>query len=322
MSYLLPTSTSPLAAGVSRLTTEPLLSPPNQVGLLFDPFHRLFYINNIDISFPYTEVERVPVTFGVIYAAAVPLLIVLLTNTLTRASRHKHHVAILGLAIALILTSFLTDTIKNTVGRPRPDLIARCKPAPGTPVNTLVSIDVCTETRHHVLHDGWRSFPSGHSSFSFAGLGYLSLFLAGQVRLFVVGGGRRGDENSRLGEVANGRAGAREEEDAAKEAIFIRGDLARALLCLAPLLGAAMIAISRCQDYRHDVYDVCTGALLGWVIAYWSYRRYWPKMSSWRSDEPYPEPSGNNDHGPWYGRLRDEEEGRGNVSVELDPLPA
>lgn len=290
--------------------------------LLLDPFHRLFYINNLEISFPYTEVERVPVTFGVIYASAVPLLLIILTNTLTHASRHKHHVAILGLAIALILTSFLTDTIKNTVGRPRPDLIARCKPAPGTPVNTLVSIDVCTETRHHVLHDGWRSFPSGHSSFSFAGLGYLSLFLAGQVRLFVVRGGRRVDDNGSHNEDTNGRVGAREDEDAAKEAIFMRGDLARALLCLAPLLGAAMIAISRCQDYRHDVYDVCTGALLGWVIAYWSYRRYWPKLSSGRSDNPYPEPSGHDKHGPWYGRLRDEEEGYGNVSVELDPLPA
>ncbi|KUI62056.1 Diacylglycerol pyrophosphate phosphatase 1 [Cytospora mali] len=295
--------------------------------LVVDPFHRLFFINDLAISFPYAEVEQVSVTFNVIYAAAVPLVIVILTNTLTRASRHKHHVAILGLAIALVLTSFLTDTIKNAVGRTRPDLVARCKPAPGTPANTLVSIDVCTETRHHVLHDGWRSFPSGHSSFSFAGLGYLSLFLAGQVRLFVIGGGGRGrDPNgngiSNANAGANGRVGVREDEDDARDAVFMRGDLARALLCLAPLLGAAMIAISRCQDYRHDVYDVCTGALLGWVIAYWSYRRYWPKLSSWRSDKPYPGPPGNDDLGPLYGQLRDEEEGRGNVSVELDPLPA
>lgn len=273
--------------------------------------------------------------FNVIYAAAFPLLLIILANTLTGAPRHKHHVAILGLAIALILTSFLTDTVKNTVGRPRPDLIARCKPAPGTPADTLVGIDVCTETRHHVLHDGWRSFPSGHSSFAFAGLGYLSLFLAGQVRLFVLGGGRRSGgggsgngsnnsfntgDNGRDGGVANGRVGVREDDDQVEEVIFMRGDLARALLCLAPLLGAAMIAISRCQDYRHDVYDVCTGALLGWVIAYWSYRRYWPKLSNWHSDEPYPGPG--NDHGPWYGRLRDEEEGRGNVRVELGSVTA
>lgn len=154
----------------------------------------------------------------------------------------------------------------------------------------------------------------GHSSFSFAGLGYLSLFLAGQVRLFVLGSGRRGDDNRQSNEAANGGAGVREDMDAVKQGVFMRGDLARALLCLAPLLGAAMIAISRCQDYRHDVYDVCIGAFLGWVIAYWSYRRYWPNLSSWRSDEPYPEPPAIDDHGPWYGRLRDEEEGRGNLN--------
>lgn len=268
-----------------------------------------------------------PVALNVVYAAALPLVVVVLANSLTGASRHKHHVAVLGLAIALILASFLTDTVKNTVGRPRPDLVARCKPAPGTPENKLVGVEVCTEARHHVLHDGWRSFPSGHSSFSFAGLGYLSLFLAGQVRLFVVGsggGGRRKNGGVGAGQGPNGRAGADDGGDDDR-AVYARGDLARALLCLAPLLGAAMIAISRCQDYRHDVYDVCTGALLGYVVAYWSYRRYWPQLSSWHCHEPYPGPSNDGGGLPLYGRLRDEEEGIGggnNVGIELGPLAA
>lgn len=268
------------------------------IALLAEPFHRLFSISDLAISFPHAEHERVPVAWNVIYAGAFPLALLIAVNLLTRASPHKHHVTVLGLLIALVLTSFLTDTIKNAVGRPRPDLIARCKPAPGTPTDTLVGIDVCTETRHHVLHDGWRSFPSGHSSFSFAGLGYLSLFLAGQTRLFVVAG--------------SGRSLDRDDEDGGEQgrATYARGDLTRALLCLAPLLGAAMIAISRCQDYRHDVYDVCTGALLGYVVAYWSYRRYWPHLSSWHCWEPYPGPSGEGGSGgPSYGRLRDEEEG-------------
>ncbi|KAF3761928.1 acid phosphatase/Vanadium-dependent haloperoxidase [Cryphonectria parasitica EP155] len=287
------------------------------IALLVEPFHRLFFINDLAISFPHAEHERVPVVWNVLYAGAVPLLLLIAINTLTRASVHKHHVTILGLLIALVLTSFLTDTVKNAVGRPRPDLVARCKPAPGTPENTLVGIDVCTEVRPHVLHDGWRSFPSGHSSFSFAGLGYLSLFVAGQVRLFVVGGAGgavpQGDEGEQV------------------RAVYARGDLARALLCLAPVLGAAMIAISRCQDYRHDVYDVCTGSLLGSVMAYWSYRRYWPRLGSWHCSEPYPGPS-NDVGGPLYGRLRDEEEGgtgprtgtrtRSNVGLELGVLPS
>ena len=67
-----------------------------------------------------------------------------------------------------------------------------------------------------------------------------------------------------------------------------RTDLARVLLSLAPLIGAALIAISRLEDYRHDVYDVCAGSLLGILIANFSYRRYFPPLKSSRCDEPYP----------------------------------
>ncbi|KAM7208318.1 Phosphatidic acid phosphatase type 2/haloperoxidase [Naviculisporaceae sp. PSN 640] len=217
----------------------------------------------------------------------------------------------------MILTTFLTDVVKNTVGRPRPDLLARCQPKPGTPHDQLVSIDVCTETAHHRLHDGWRSFPSGHSSFSFAGLGYLSLFLAGQMRIFAHGhntGASGGSGGVGVGEGSTPSIGEHTEK-------LVRGDLVRSLVCLAPLLGATMIAISRCQDYRHDVYDVCVGALLGWTVTYWSYRRYWPRLSSSRCDEPYAGPPGADDYSNnRYSRVRDEEErvgSRHNVGYEL-----
>jgi diacylglycerol diphosphate phosphatase/phosphatidate phosphatase len=117
---------------------------------------------------------------------------------------------------SIFLTTFITDVIKNAVGRPRPDLISRCKPGSGTPRDILVTIAACTETDHHTLHDGWRSFPSGHSSFAFSGLGFLALFFAGQMHVFRP-----------------------------------RTDLTRALLTVAPLIGAALIAISRCEDYRY-----------------------------------------------------------------------
>ena len=65
--------------------------------------------------------------------------------------------------------------MKNAVGRPRPDLLARCKPREGTPVQGLVGVEVCGEGDGHLLRDGWRSFPSGHSSLAFCGLGYLAL---------------------------------------------------------------------------------------------------------------------------------------------------
>ncbi|KAK4248247.1 phosphatidic acid phosphatase type 2/haloperoxidase [Corynascus novoguineensis] len=273
-----------------------------------EPFHRMFSLTDLRISFPHAEIERVPLLHDFIYALFLPLAILLLANLFTHAPRHKHHVSVLGLAIALILASFLTDAIKNAVGRPRPDLLARCAPRPDTPRDALVTIDVCTQTHHHTLHDGWRSFPSGHSSFAFAGLGYLSLFLAGQMRIFAHGSGSGGSAS----------AGEHVEK-------LVRGDLVRALVCGAPLLGATMIAISRCQDYRHDVYDVCVGGLLGWTVAYWSYRRYWPRLGSRRCEEPYAGPPGAEDvvGRGGYGRVRDEEEGLGqgrNVGIGLGVL--
>ena len=104
------------------------------------------------------------------------------------------------------------------------------------------------------------------------------------------------------------------------EKVLVKRDLLKALLCLSPLLGALMIAISRCMDYRHDVEDVCVGSVMGWVITYWSYRRYWPRLSSGRCEEPYSGMNGERDQGDLvsgsgggrrYSRVRDEEEAVG-----------
>ncbi len=67
-----------------------------------------------------------------------------------------------------------------------------------------------------------------------------------------------------------------------------RTDLARVLVALAPLLGAALVAISRLEDYRHDVFDVTCGSLLGMLVAYFSYRRYFPSVRLTNCDQPYP----------------------------------
>jgi diacylglycerol diphosphate phosphatase/phosphatidate phosphatase len=221
------------------------------VQVFVEPFHRLFALDNIALQYPHALVERVSVPWLFIYALGGPLLVLTVWILIARPNLFKAQVTVLGLLISIILASFITDIIKNAVGRPRPDLIARCKPAPGTSEHTLVSVEVCTETDHHTLHDGWRSFPSGHSSFAFAGLGYLALFVCGQMRVFRPG-----------------------------------SDLFGALLALLPLLGAVLIAISRCEDYRHDVYDVTTGSTLGMLVAWMSYRRYYPRLTSPRCDTP------------------------------------
>lgn len=207
-----------------------------------------------------------------------PTTLLLTLLTLPRPThRHKLHPALLGLTTTLLLTLLLTDILKDAIGRPRPDLLARCKPRPGTPTNDLVTVDVCTETRHHVLHDGFRSFPSGHSSLAFSCLTWAALFLASQTH-----------------------------------ALRPRASLATALLCLLPPLGAALVAISRLEDYRHDVGDVIAGSLLGLGVAYMNWRRYWPGLRARDCDEPYAVAGGGSGRGSPVGgwrRVRDEEEG-------------
>ena len=86
-----------------------------------------------------------------------------------------------------------------------------------------------------------------------------------------------------------------------------RTDLARVLLVLTPLIGAVLIAISRCEDYRHDVYDVTIGSILGIFVAHFTYRRYYPGLKSSRCDIPYPiRVDSTLSNG--FSRMKDEEE--------------
>ncbi|GAM36757.1 PAP2 domain protein [Talaromyces pinophilus] len=222
------------------------------IQLFITPFHRMFYLDNMAIQFPFAKSERVPMPWCIVYSAVFPALVLLLWAIITRPSAHKLHVSFLGLAVSLMTTPFLTDIIKNAVGRPRPDLIDRCRPEAGTPEHKLVTFSVCMQANEHILQEGWRSFPSGHSSFAFAGLGFLSLFLAGQLHVFRP-----------------------------------RADLGRCLIAFVPTLGALMIAISRCEDYRHDVWDVTAGAFLGSTVAYFTYRRYYPSLRDRGCHVPY-----------------------------------
>jgi len=220
---------------------------------LIVPFKRFFTLSDPAIAYPFAVVERVSAVQNIIYAGLCPLVFFMIYTLVVRPGFHKSHVTILGFIISISLTSLITDIIKNSVGRPRPDLIDRCKPAPGTSPTDILTIDVCTASHGHVLQDGWRSFPSGHSSFSFSGLGYLSLWLCGQLHV-----------------------------------LRPRTDLARVMIALAPLVGALLVALSRMADYRHDVYDVTSGSLLGILVAWFSYRRYFRRLRHPKCDLPYP----------------------------------
>jgi len=128
------------------------------------------------------------------------------------------NLSLLGVGLAIASTITVTNTFKNLVGRPRPDFLDRCQPlisATNPSVFTLSTSALCTRTTF--LKDGYRSFPSGHSSISFAGLGFLTLFIAGRLNV-----------------------------------LDTRGQVWKTVIALAPLVAAGIIAISRLMDNRYS----------------------------------------------------------------------
>ncbi|KAI8977246.1 phosphatidic acid phosphatase type 2/haloperoxidase [Mycotypha africana] len=222
------------------------------------PFHRMFSIEDKTIMFPHTEKETVPVWLLVIICLLIPAVIIgaiSLSGIGYKRSLHDFHSGILGLCLGLSMTIMLTDIIKITAGRPRPDMLSRCKPPPTAvdPQFGLLSVDICTTDIHSsVMIDGFKSFPSGHSSFSFSGLGYLAFYIAGKMKMF--------DE---------------------------KGHTYKGFIFAFPIIGALLVAISRTEDYRHHWQDVTIGALLGTFCAYFAYRQYYPSLATDGCRDPY-----------------------------------
>lgn len=178
------------------------------------PNMRPFQLESPHISFPFTEKETVPmVTAGIANTLAPVVIIAIISLVMVPGStvppgtpkqliwRRKLwelHQGLLGLALSCCGAWFVTNGMKNMFGRPRPDMLSRCMPdlenvalyvvggiANTTSNGQLVSAKICTNTDSAKLEDGFRSFPSGHSSSSSAGLLYLSLFIASKFAITI-----------------------------------------------------------------------------------------------------------------------------------------
>lgn len=70
----------------------------------------------------------------------------------------------LGLLLAQASAFVITGALKNAVGKPRPDIIDRCRPKGVESLGPyeLVTYNMCdSKLSHDLLKDGYRSFPSG-----------------------------------------------------------------------------------------------------------------------------------------------------------------
>merc|ERR1712093_845618 len=54
-----------------------------------EPFHRMFFISNINIQYPHALKERVPVTWGIFYGSVVPLICLVIWLGVSRAGVHQ-----------------------------------------------------------------------------------------------------------------------------------------------------------------------------------------------------------------------------------------
>ncbi|WWD20960.1 hypothetical protein CI109_105438 [Kwoniella shandongensis] len=218
-------------------------------------YRRLFDINDTSLAHPYADPERVPVWLLAVICGIVPALVIIFTAGAIRRSFWDGQSGLLGLILGLGLTITFTNIIKITAGRPRPDLFARCILPEGlttNPVHGLTSWTVCTQTDDSRLQEGFRSFPSGHSSFAWCGMWYMILYLAAKMRI-----------NNRTGYTY------------------------KSWLLLAPLSCCTLVSVSRTMDYRHHSTDVIAGAIIGIAGAWYAYRQYYPALAHPQAYKPY-----------------------------------
>ncbi|XP_052148367.1 lipid phosphate phosphatase 2-like [Oryza glaberrima] len=209
---------------------------------IIEPFHRFVGSDMMtDLRYPMKD-NTVPFWAVPIIGIIGPMIIITGIYFKKRNVYDFHH-AILGLLFSVLITAVITDAIKDGVGRPRPDFFWRCFPD-GVPAYDNFTTGVLCHGKASVIKEGHKSFPSGHTSWSFAGLGFLSWYLAGKIKVF--------DR---------------------------RGHVAKLCIIILPLLLAALVAVSRVDDYWHHWQDVFTGGILGLVVSSFCYLQFFPMPS-------------------------------------------
>ncbi|XP_021727092.1 putative lipid phosphate phosphatase 3, chloroplastic isoform X2 [Chenopodium quinoa] len=216
---------------------------------VISPFYRFVGKDMMtDLKYPLKS-NTVPVWAVPIYAVLLPIIIFNIRYFRRRDVHDLHH-AVLGLLYSVLITGVITDAIKDGVGRPRPDFYWRCFPDGQDLYDPLG--DVICNGDPAVIKEGHKSFPSGHTSWSFAGLGFLSFYLSAKIQVF--------DQKGHAGKLC---------------VVFL------------PLLMAALVGVSRVDDYWHHWQDVFAGGLLGLFISFVCYLQFFPPPHSTKGWGPY-----------------------------------
>ncbi|KAF2761989.1 PAP2 domain-containing protein [Pseudovirgaria hyperparasitica] len=279
----------------------------NRIG----PYRRPFSLVDLNISYPYTENDQVSWWVVLIVALIGPGVIIFLTclffvpgprairthpwSLVWRRKFWEWNTGWMGLGLSLATAFMITEGLKNLFGKPRPDLLARCQPDVDnieqyvvggygqdiSPKWVRVSAAICMGPNTDEITDGFRSFPSGHSSFAWAGLLYLTLFVCSKFAISIPFLPPRAYSTDSKAVALEAKRHDRLplHEDDETSIIPIRNQAAAPpnyllVLALVPVGTAAYIASTRYSDYRHHGIDIFAGSLIGIATAWFSFRWY------------------------------------------------
>jgi len=235
-----------------------------------EPYHKpmtTLQLQDANISLPYLP-SIVSNGLLIFLAVGVPLLIFLAVFPFRRkqaGASVELRLTVLAFCTCILLTLLATDFGKKYVGRPRPNFISY------TGYNFTSEI----YTLPHNMRDAFQSFPSGHSSTAFAGLGFLTLWLYANLyrywRIGGAGGGILAHEDGLL--ASDSDVYRRRKLREAKVRLYGLHDnqLPLLLLITVPLWLAAYIAFTRVRDNHHNYDDILAGAVLGSFCALGSF---------------------------------------------------
>ncbi|KAI1312691.1 PAP2 superfamily-domain-containing protein [Xylaria venustula] len=194
-------------------------------------------------------------------AIAFPAVVMLLMQFWVRNFWDLNN-ALLGFGYALLTSAAFQSAVKAFIGGLRPNFYDVCQPnsdnarGKGNKTglngigfrNDIWTKDVCTTTDATRLRDAMQGFPSGHSTTMVAAMVYLCLYLNAKLKIF-----------------AN-----------------YHTPLWKLIALTLPILGAVLLCGTLVIDHTHNWYDIASGATIGALLSFASFRMVYPSVFNWR----------------------------------------
>lgn len=212
-------------------------------------------------AYPVRE-QFVPSWAATLAACGIPITFILIFNVFRVRSFWDANNGILGVVYALVLSTLFQVTVKTLVGGLRPHWLSICQPDFDGPAafrnksglegvgygGIMYTPDICTNPDSGAIKNSLESFPSGHTTASFAGFVFLFLYLNAKLKVW-------SDYHPSMWKLG---------------------------LVYAPILAATLVGGSLTVDQSHHWYDVLAGAVIGTVFAFSAYRTVYASIWDWR----------------------------------------